>query len=155
MRRLAHVLGAFSPQGGAKAQRSPCRQRSTLPHLSSLGFGALIVFLLGANRLTSLSTITQIGGESPRFSQFLEFFEQAGFRYQVAAGDRSSGYLPGCVLVHLVRRRVLSRAPVPSDHSIKPIVENIVETTCNFFGIYFTYDMTRLWSPQSAMSPSA
>src|SRR5262245_66620960 len=47
----------------------------------------------------------QIVGESPRFSQFLEFFEQAGFRYQVAAGDRSTGYLPGCVLVHLVRRK--------------------------------------------------
>lgn len=44
----------------------------------------------------------QIAGEAPHFSQFLALFEQAGFRYQVAARiDQPDAFQD--VLVHLVR----------------------------------------------------
>ena len=37
---------------------------------------------------------------------------------------------------------------MPSNHSIKSVAEGITEITCNFVGLYFTYDQTAVATPK-------
>ena len=39
-------------------------------------------------------------------------------------------------------------APMPSNHSIKPVAEGITEIACNFVGLYFAYDQTLVAAPE-------